>query len=59
MKRSASVVWRLATTKSGPVLDTALIAAAQNAEHCEIASYGSLVALAKPVGRNVRSHTSQ
>jgi ferritin-like metal-binding protein YciE len=29
------------------VLDTALIAAAQKAEHYEIASYGSLIALAK------------
>ncbi|QYD67065.1 ferritin-like domain-containing protein [Paraburkholderia edwinii] len=36
----------------GPVLDTALIAAAQKAEHYEIASYGSLIALAKQLGEN-------
>jgi len=36
--------------EKGPVLDTALIAAAQKAEHYEIASYGSLIALAKQLG---------
>jgi ferritin-like metal-binding protein YciE len=36
--------------EKGPVLDTALIAAAQKAEHYEIASYGSLIALAKQSG---------
>jgi ferritin-like metal-binding protein YciE len=35
-----------------PVLDAALIAAAQAAEHYEIARYGSLVAWAKQLGRN-------
>jgi ferritin-like metal-binding protein YciE len=34
------------------VLDAALINAAQAAEHCEIARYGSLVAWAKQLGRN-------
>src|SRR5258706_899297 len=34
----------------GPVLDTALIAAAQKVEHYEIAAYGSLIALAKQLG---------
>ena len=34
----------------GPVLDTALIAAAQKVEHYEIASYGSLIALGKQLG---------
>jgi ferritin-like metal-binding protein YciE len=34
------------------VLDAALIAAAQAAEHYEIARYGSLVAWAKQLGRN-------
>jgi ferritin-like metal-binding protein YciE len=38
--------------EKGPVLDTALIAAAQKAEHYEIASYGSLIALAKQLGEN-------
>ncbi|HKR38527.1 MAG TPA: ferritin-like domain-containing protein [Paraburkholderia sp.] len=33
--------------EKGPVLDTALIAAAQKVEHYEIAAYGSLIALAK------------
>jgi ferritin-like metal-binding protein YciE len=33
--------------KRAPVLDTALIAAAQKGEHYEIAAYGSLIALAK------------
>lgn len=36
--------------ENGPVLDTALIAAAQKAEHYEIASYGSLIALGKQLG---------
>jgi ferritin-like metal-binding protein YciE len=36
--------------EKGPVLDTALIAAAQKVEHYEIASYGSLIALAKQLG---------
>jgi hypothetical protein len=34
----------------GPLLDTALFAAAQKVEHCEIAAYGSLIALVKPLG---------
>jgi Domain of unknown function (DUF892) len=34
----------------GPVLDAALIAAAQKVEHYEIAAYGSLIALAKQLG---------
>jgi ferritin-like metal-binding protein YciE len=38
--------------EKGPVLDAALIAAAQKAEHYEIASYGSLIALAKQLGEN-------
>jgi ferritin-like metal-binding protein YciE len=33
--------------EKGPVLDTALIAAAQKVEHYEIAAYGSLIALGK------------
>ncbi|MGA7778360.1 MAG: ferritin-like domain-containing protein [Paraburkholderia sp.] len=33
--------------EKGPVLDTALIAAAQKVEHYEIAAYGSLIALAR------------
>ncbi|HEY3597028.1 MAG TPA: ferritin-like domain-containing protein [Paraburkholderia sp.] len=37
--------------EKGPVLDTALIAAAQKVEHYEIASYGSLIALAKQLGK--------
>ncbi|MCC8403338.1 ferritin-like domain-containing protein [Paraburkholderia sp. MMS20-SJTN17] len=36
--------------EKGPVLDTALIAAAQKVEHYEIASYGSLIALARQLG---------
>ncbi|MFL9904415.1 ferritin-like domain-containing protein [Paraburkholderia fungorum] len=36
--------------EKGPVLDTALIATAQKVEHYEIASYGSLIALAKQAG---------
>ena len=35
-----------------PVLDAALINAAQAAEHYEIARYGSLIAWAKQLGRN-------
>ena len=38
--------------EKGPVLDAALVAAAQKAEHYEIASYGSLIALAKQLGEN-------
>lgn len=34
----------------GPVLDAALIAAAQKVEHYEIASYGTLVAMAQQLG---------
>jgi ferritin-like metal-binding protein YciE len=34
----------------GPLLDTALIAAAQKVEHYEIAANGSLIALAKQLG---------
>ena len=33
--------------EKGPVLDAALIAAAQKVEHYEIASYGTLLALAR------------
>jgi ferritin-like metal-binding protein YciE len=36
--------------EKGPVLDTALIAAAQKVEHYEIAAYGSLIALARQLG---------
>jgi len=36
--------------EKGPVLDAALIGAAQKVEHYEIASYGTLVALAKQLG---------
>ena len=36
--------------KKGPVLDAALIGAAQKVEHYEIASYGTLIALAKQLG---------
>src|ERR1700756_719535 len=36
--------------EKGPVLDTALIAAAQKVEHYEIAAYGSLIALGKQLG---------
>ncbi|MDR9851743.1 YciE/YciF ferroxidase family protein [Herbaspirillum huttiense] len=35
---------------NGPVLDAALIGAAQKVEHYEIASYGTLCALAKQLG---------
>lgn len=37
--------------KEGPVLDAALITAAQKVAHYEIASYGCLCALAKHLGR--------
>lgn len=36
--------------EKGPVLDAALICAAQKVEHYEIASYGTLCALAKQLG---------
>lgn len=36
--------------EKGPVLDAALIGAAQKVEHYEIASYGTLIALAKQLG---------
>lgn len=36
--------------EKGPVLDAALIGAAQKVEHYEIASYGTLVAMAKQAG---------
>jgi ferritin-like metal-binding protein YciE len=36
--------------EKGPILDAALIAAAQKVEHYEIASYGTLAALAKKLG---------
>jgi ferritin-like metal-binding protein YciE len=36
--------------EKGPVLDAGLVAAAQKVEHYEIASYGSLCALAKLLG---------
>lgn len=39
-------------TEEGPVRDAAMITAAQKVEHYEIASYGSLVALAKTLGYN-------
>ncbi|MBT2790134.1 ferritin-like domain-containing protein [Paraburkholderia strydomiana] len=41
---------QIAEIEKGPVLDTALIASAQKVEHYEIASYGSLIALAKQLG---------
>lgn len=42
--------WGLAQKR--PVLDAALIAAGQAAEHYEITRYGTLVAWAKQLGRN-------
>ncbi len=36
--------------EKGPILDAALIAAAQKVEHYEIASYGTLVALGRQLG---------
>lgn len=36
--------------EKGPVLDAALIGSAQKAEHCEIASYTTLVLLAQKLG---------
>jgi ferritin-like metal-binding protein YciE len=36
--------------EKGPVLDAALIGAAQKVEHYEIASYGTLIAMAKHLG---------
>jgi ferritin-like metal-binding protein YciE len=36
--------------EAGPVLDAALIGAAQKVEHYEIATYGTLAALAKQLG---------
>jgi ferritin-like metal-binding protein YciE len=36
--------------EKGPLRDAALIAGAQKAEHYEIASYGTLIALAKQLG---------
>jgi len=38
--------------EAGPVRDAALIGAAQKVEHYEIASYGTLAALAKQLGQN-------
>lgn len=38
--------------EKGPVLDAALIAAAQKVEHYEIASYGTLCTFAKQLGQN-------
>ncbi|BCQ29062.1 ferritin-like domain-containing protein (plasmid) [Caballeronia sp. NK8] len=38
--------------EKGPILDAALIAAAQKVEHYEIASYGTLATLAKKLGYN-------
>jgi len=37
--------------EQGPVLDVALIAAAQKVEHYEIATYGGLIQLAKTMGQ--------
>jgi ferritin-like metal-binding protein YciE len=37
--------------EAGPVLDAALIGGAQKVEHYEIASYGTLAALAKQLGK--------
>ncbi|MFY2083543.1 DUF892 family protein, partial [Achromobacter xylosoxidans] len=37
--------------EKGPVLDAALIAAAQKVEHYEIASYGTLCTFAKQLGQ--------
>jgi ferritin-like metal-binding protein YciE len=39
-------------TKEGPVRDAAMITAAQKVEHYEIASYGSLIALAETLGHS-------
>jgi ferritin-like metal-binding protein YciE len=36
--------------EKGPILDAALIAAAQKVEHYEIATYGTLATLAKKLG---------
>lgn len=36
--------------KKGPLLDAALISAAQKVEHYEISSYGTLIALSKQLG---------
>ncbi|KXV03148.1 hypothetical protein CR51_18255 [Caballeronia megalochromosomata] len=38
--------------EKGPILDAALIAAAQKVEHYEIAAYGTLATLAKKLGYN-------
>ncbi|MCE4547414.1 MULTISPECIES: ferritin-like domain-containing protein [unclassified Caballeronia] len=38
--------------EKGPILDAALIAAAQKVEHYEIATYGTLATLAKKLGYN-------
>ena len=40
----------MGSTEKGPVRDAAMIAAAQKVEHYEIASYGTLVAMAKTLG---------
>lgn len=40
--------------EKGPVLDAGLIAAAQKVEHYEIATYGTLCALAKTLGMDKR-----
>ena len=38
--------------EEGPLRDVALIAAAQRAEHYEIAAYGTVVSLAQAMGQN-------
>lgn len=40
----------MSDAKKGPVLDAAMIAAAQKVEHYEIATYGTLVAWARQLG---------
>ena len=41
---------QIAEIEKGPILDAALIAAAQKVEHYEIATYGTLATLAKKLG---------
>jgi ferritin-like metal-binding protein YciE len=42
---------QIAEIEKGPVLDAAIIGAAQKVEHYEIATYGTLAALAKQLGQ--------
>ena len=46
----------MGSTAEGPVRDAAMIAAAQKVEHYEIASYGTLVALAKTLGHSAAAN---